>query len=162
MTPEGNSPLPWTVLTLYRIIAVFLTLVFRGSCNSSPLSGHTCVCPASRPREELAASPVLLSISFHHKSLGAQFCLESPPRSVDALARGCSRRRPTRPHRRHHPPRQPTHTCRDGQGPHLHPSRRRLRHRRHRTRLQRPLEYRLLSGPPLSARTHRQRRAPSH
>src|SRR5260370_11877884 len=101
MTPEGNSPLPWTVLTLYRIIAVFLTLVFRGSCNSSPLSGHTCVRPAHRPREELAARPVLLSISFHHKRLAAHFCLESPPHSVDALARGCSPRPPPRPHRLH-------------------------------------------------------------
>src|SRR5260370_4337819 len=101
MTPEGNSPLPWTVLTLYRIITVFLTLVFRGSCNSSPSSGHTCVCPATRPREELAARPVLLSISFHHKTLEAEFCLESPPLSVGASAPRRSRRRPAGPHRRH-------------------------------------------------------------
>ena len=33
--------MPWTLLTLYRIITVFLTLVFRGSCDSSPSSGYS-------------------------------------------------------------------------------------------------------------------------
>ena len=34
---------------LYRIITVFLTLAFRGSCNSSPSSGYPCARPALWP-----------------------------------------------------------------------------------------------------------------
>src|ERR1700730_13831571 len=66
-----NLSPPWTVLTLYRIITVFLTLFFRGSCDSSSSSCYLCACPSARPRHGLPERPFLVSIFLQHKSLEA-------------------------------------------------------------------------------------------
>ena len=63
--------MPWTVFTLYRIITVFLTLVFRGSCNSSPSSGYSCVRPELWPPTRVRTMrPFLCSIFFSTTEFG--------------------------------------------------------------------------------------------
>ena len=113
------------VLTLYRIITVFLTLVFRGSCDSSPSSCYSCVRPAIWPRHGPAERPGLVSIFFRHKSLEAKVTCNRP---LDCLlllllcsSSGC---RPAGSDRRHRYPRQPPHSRRHHQGQNLHPARR--------------------------------------
>src|ERR1035437_2550222 len=140
---EIQSP-PWTVPARYRIITVFLTLVVRGSCDSSSSSCYPRVPPATRPRHGPTARPFTVSISFVSNRLGAQLCLELAPVSTGSSAFGDPRSCPAGSDRRHHSQRQPPHPGRHGQGPHLYQGRRRLRHRLHRTRLQRPVEHRLL------------------
>ena len=121
-------PSPWTVLALYRIITVFPTLVFRGSCDSSSSSGYPCVGPATRPRtwarREARLGLHLLPLQEFGGTGSSWNCL---PRSIGASAPGCARCWPARPHRRNQSPRQPPHSRRHRQGPHLQQSGRRLR-----------------------------------
>jgi hypothetical protein len=97
----------WTVLTLYRIITVFLTLFFRGSCNSSPLSGSPCVGSGTHPPHGFEANFVIIANLFPHNRLGASLRLESASYTVRASVRGRPRNRPAGSHCRDKSPWQP-------------------------------------------------------
>jgi hypothetical protein len=137
----------------------FLTLVFRGSCDSSPSSCYLRLGCATSPRHRPstpsrqnracwgprpAKRPVLVSIFSHPKRREAQLVVELPVRAAGGAAASCARSCPAGSDCRHHRPRQPPHPGRHGQGPHLYQGRRRLRPGLHRTRLQRPVEHGLL------------------